>query len=190
MSNSEILVIRSIISWAKPVGHAQVAKPATPAKASTGWKFRLEEARIEDIQRAIKTRQITCEKVVQAYINRIRAYDGQCVAPVNPNDANDPKNHFPDIGKYTGTPMQPGVMQATISDPASQQTYGYIRGVKNAGRLRSLSTVNIRANARRHAKRPAISIPLKEPCPGDCPRTCEAFRAQPDGIEYCAGFET
>ncbi len=86
----------TLLPWAKPVSHAQVAKPATPAKASTPWKFRLEEARIEDIHRAIKTRQITCEKVVQAYINRVRAYDGQCVAPVNPNDANDPKNHFPD----------------------------------------------------------------------------------------------
>ncbi len=100
----------TLVPWAKPVSHAQVAKPATLAKASTPWKFRLEEARIEDIHRAIKTRQITCEKVVQAYINRVRAYDGQCVAPVNPNDANDPKNHFPEVAKYTGTPMQPGVM--------------------------------------------------------------------------------
>ena len=53
--------------------------------------------------------------------------------PVDPNDANDPKSFFPDVGKYTGTPLQPGVMQATISDPAKLQTYGYIRGVKNAG---------------------------------------------------------
>jgi hypothetical protein len=126
------------------VSYAQSAKPAPAAKASAPWKFRLEEARIEDIHRAIKSRQITCERLVQAYINRIRAYDGMCVTPVNPNDASDSNNFFPDVGKYTGTPLQPGVMQATVSDPAKLQTYGYIRGVKNAGQLRSLSTVNIR----------------------------------------------
>src|ERR687895_1312164 len=99
------------------VRYAQSANAPTASKASTPGKFRLEEARIEDIHRGIKSRQITCEKLVQAYINRIRAYDGMCVAPVNPNDPNDPNNFFPDVAKYTGTPLQPGVMQATISDP-------------------------------------------------------------------------
>lgn len=125
----------ALFSFAPPSAYAQSAKPAPAGKASAPWKFRLEEARIEDIHRAIKSRQITCEQLVQAYINRIRAYDGMCVAPVNPNDASDAKNFFPDIAKYTGTPLQPGVMQATVSDPAKQQTYGYIRGVKNAGQL-------------------------------------------------------
>lgn len=169
--------------WIDPLGHAQIAKPASAAKAPTPWKFRLEEARIEDLHRAIQTRQITCEKIVQAYIDRIRAYDGQCVAPVNPNDANDPKNHFPDIAKYTGTPMQPGAMQATVSDPATQQTYGYIRGVKNAGQLRSLSTVNIRGERSATCKATCDLHPSKGALPGTCPRACEAFRAQPDGIE-------
>ena len=62
--------------------HAQAATASAGSKASTPWKFRLEEARIEDIHRAIKSGQITCAKLVQAYINRIRAYDGMCVAPV------------------------------------------------------------------------------------------------------------
>jgi amidase len=102
---------------------AQVSRPSPASKASAPWKFRLEEARIEDIHRAIKSGQITCAKLVQAYINRIRAYDGMCVAPVNPNDASDPQNFFPDVAKYTGTPLQPGAMKATISDPAKLQTY-------------------------------------------------------------------
>jgi amidase len=172
-----------LISFTAPLSHAQVAKAATAAKASAPWKFRLEEARIEDIHRAIRTRQITCEKIVQAYINRIRAYDGQCVAPVNPNDASDPNNHFPDVGKYTGTPMQPGVMQATVSDPSKQQTYGYIRGVKNAGQLRSLNTVNIRGERSATCKATCDLHPSKGPLPNTCSQTCEAFRAQPDGIE-------
>ena len=76
--------------------YAQTAKPP-PAKAAAPWKFRLEEARIEDIHRAIRSRQITCAGLVQAYINRIRAYDGPCVAPVNPSDVSDPQNHFPSV---------------------------------------------------------------------------------------------
>ena len=162
---------------------AQSAAPAPAGKAPAPWKFRLEEARIEDIHRAIKSRQITCEQLVQAYINRIRAYDGMCVTPVNPNDANDPKNLFPDVAKYTGTPLQPGVMQATVSDPAKQQTYGYIRGVKNAGQLRSFSTVNIRGERSATCKATCDLHPSKGPLPGGCSPACEAFRAQPDGLE-------
>jgi hypothetical protein len=107
-----------LLNFASGLLYAQIAKPPAAGKASMAWKFRLEEARIEDIHRAIKSRQITCEKLVQAYINRIPAYDGMCVAPVNPNDASDPNNFFADVAKYTGTPLQPGVMQATISDPS------------------------------------------------------------------------
>src|SRR5688500_1832713 len=165
------------------LGYAQSVKPAPAGKASAPSKFRLEEARIEDIHRAIKSRQISCEKLVQAYINRIRAYDGMCVAPVNPNDANDPQNLFPDVAKYTGTPLQPGVMQATVSDPAKQQTYGYIRGVKNAGQLRSLSTVNIRGERSATCKATCDLHPSKGPLPSGCSPACEGFRAQPDGLE-------
>ena len=174
------------LNWAPDpqVAYAQGAKSAPAgSSAAAPWKFRLEEARIEDIHRAIKSRQITCEKLVQAYINRIRAYDGMCVAPVNPNDASDPQNLFPDVAKYTGTPLQPGVMQATVSDPTKQQTYGYIRGVKNAGQLRSLSTVNIRGERSATCKATCDLHPSKGPLPSGCSPACEAFRAQPDGIE-------
>jgi amidase len=158
--------------------HAQTAKPS-----ATAWKFRLEETKIEDIHRAIRSGQITCARLVQAYINRIRAYDGTCVAPADPNDGNDPKNHFPDVAKYTGTPLQPGVMQATISDPAKMQIYGTIRGLKNAGQLRSLSTVNIRGERCATCKGSCDLHPSKGPLPSGCNQACEAFRAQPDGLE-------
>jgi len=173
----------SLLNIVPGIIYAQVAKPPSAGKAPAPSKFHLEEARIEDIHRAIKSRQITCEQVVQAYLNRIRAYDGMCVAPVNPNDAGDPKNFFPDVAKYTGTPLQPGVMQATISDPAKLQTYGYIRGVKNAGQLRSLSTVNIRGERSAICKATCDLHPSKGALPNTCSHSCEAFRAQPDGLE-------
>jgi amidase len=172
-----------LLNFAPGLTYAQAAKPPPAGKAATPWKFRLEEARIEDIHRAIGSGQITCARLVQAYINRIRAYDGQCVAPVNPNDTSDPQNHFPDAAKYTGTPLQPGVMQATISDPAKLQIYGTIRGVKNSGQLRSLSTVNIRGERCATCKGHCDLHPSKGRLPSGCNPACEVFRAQPDGLE-------
>src|SRR5258708_6616422 len=42
-------------------------------------KFRIEEATIEDIQAAIQRGELTATRVVQLYLNRIRAYNGTCV---------------------------------------------------------------------------------------------------------------
>ena len=161
-----------------------LARPAfgqTPV--DTQWKFHLEEAKIEDVHRAIKLGQITCQGVVQAYINRIRAYDGACVELVNPNDANDPKSFFPNISQYTGTPLQPGTMRPTASDPSKLQMYGTIRGVKNAGQLRSLNTVNIRGERSVTCRAACDAHPSSGPLPSACNQACDAFRAQPDALE-------
>ena len=48
------------------------AAPAAPV-------FRLEEATIADIQRAILSRQITSTELVTQYLDRIKAYNGTCV---------------------------------------------------------------------------------------------------------------
>jgi amidase len=42
-------------------------------------KFHIEDASIADIQQAIKTKKITTVQVVNAYLDRIRAYNGVCV---------------------------------------------------------------------------------------------------------------
>src|SRR5437016_12693202 len=42
-------------------------------------KFRIEEATIEDIQTAILAGELTSTRVVQLYLNRIKAYNGTCV---------------------------------------------------------------------------------------------------------------
>ena len=41
--------------------------------------FRIEEATIDDIQAAILKSELTSTRVVQLYLNRIRAYNGTCV---------------------------------------------------------------------------------------------------------------
>ena len=60
----------SLLNIVPAIIYAQVAKPPSAAKAPAPSKFHLEEARIEEIHRAIKSRQITCEQVVQAYMDR------------------------------------------------------------------------------------------------------------------------
>src|SRR5216117_316523 len=42
-------------------------------------KFRIEEATIEDIQSAILRGELTSTRVVELYLNRIKAYNGPCV---------------------------------------------------------------------------------------------------------------
>ncbi|HET9831353.1 MAG TPA: amidase family protein [Vicinamibacterales bacterium] len=49
------------------------------AAASRGTSFTIEEATIQDIQSAILQGRLTSTDVVQAYLNRIKAYNGQCV---------------------------------------------------------------------------------------------------------------
>src|SRR5207248_2192122 len=50
----------------------QLASAQTP-------KFRIEETTIEDIQTAILKGELTSTRVVQLYLNRVKAYNGTCV---------------------------------------------------------------------------------------------------------------
>ena len=49
-----------------------------PGTAQTA-NFRIEEATIEDIQGAILRGELTSTRLVQLYLNRIKAYNGTCV---------------------------------------------------------------------------------------------------------------
>ncbi|HEV2200059.1 MAG TPA: amidase family protein [Bryobacteraceae bacterium] len=50
-----------------------------PLASAQTTKFRIEEATIEDIQAAILRGELTSTRVVQLYLNRIKAYNGTCV---------------------------------------------------------------------------------------------------------------
>ena len=50
---------------------------------STAWaEFTVEEATIDDIHNAIKSGEITCKGLVQAYMDRVKAYNGVCTTLV------------------------------------------------------------------------------------------------------------
>ena len=53
---------------------------SSQSRARTQEKFRVEEATIADIQKAIESRQITTVDLVKLYLARIKAYNGTCVS--------------------------------------------------------------------------------------------------------------
>ena len=60
---------------------------AAPTGALAAGKFHLEEATIEDIHNAIKSGEITCKGLVQAYMARVKAYNGVCTKLVTADGA-------------------------------------------------------------------------------------------------------
>jgi amidase len=48
-----------------------------------GSKFHLLDATIDDVQNAIKSRELTCTQLVELYLDRIKAYNGVCVSQPN-----------------------------------------------------------------------------------------------------------
>src|SRR5437667_10361749 len=61
------LVVASLILFVSGLASAQTAK------------LRIEEATIEDIQSSILRGELTSTRVVELYLNRIKAYNGPCV---------------------------------------------------------------------------------------------------------------
>ncbi len=172
--------------------------------------FHLVEATIGDIHNAIKTDQITCQGLVQAYIKRAAAYNGVCTQLVTRDGAPIPPAHgvvragspiafptntvpvssvLPDFDQYSGPPLEFGRMEATISDPGAQQQFGMRVGIPAAGQLNALETLNIRGERSVTCKAGCDTHPSKGALPGQCPMACEAFRQQPDALERAAELD-
>ncbi len=166
--------------------------------------FQIEETSIAGIQNAIKSGQTTCRAVVQAYIDRAKAYNGTCTALVTADGAPIPpavgtmragsriafptttvpvSSLFPNYGEYKGLPLELGRMESTISDPSVQQQWGMRVGIPNAGQLNALETINIRGERSVTCKGDFDKAPSDGPLPPNAPRVCEDFRKMPDALE-------
>jgi len=70
------LLIASATAGARAGGARAVqATGATPRVSS---RFHVEEATIADVHRAIQQGETTCRAMVEAYVERARAYNGAC----------------------------------------------------------------------------------------------------------------
>jgi amidase len=172
--------------------------------------FRLEEATIDELHRAIKAGQITCVEIVQHYIARARAYNGLCSllvtedggpipeavgavragAPLRfPTGTANASTILPDLDKYKGPPIEFGRMEPTASDPSVQQQYGMITGLANAGQLNALATLNIRGERSVTCRGEFDRHPSDGPLPPGAPPVCEHFRRLPDALERAAELD-
>jgi len=172
--------------------------------------FHLQEATIESIQTAITTGEMSCRAIVEAYINRAKAYNGVCTslvtsdgAPVAattgtvragaplafPTQTVAASTLFPDLDKYAGPPLDFGRMESTVSDPTVRQQAGMRVGIPNAGQVNALETLNIRGERSVSCKGAFDAHPSTGPLPPGAPPECEAFRQQPDALERAAELD-
>ncbi len=180
-----------------------------PTKAPAG-AFHLQEATIDDVQRAIQAGAVTCKQVVQAYVDRARAYNGICTklvtqdgaaaAPASgairagaplvfPTQTTPITSVLPNFDQYKGLPIGYGTMEPTKSDPSVQQQYGMLNGVSDAGQINALSTLNLRGERSVSCKAQCDAPLSSGALPAHCPAACEEFRKQPDALERAAELD-
>jgi amidase len=171
-------------------------------------KFTLEEVTIDGIHAGIKAGEVTCTQIVEAYVNRARAYNGVCSKLVTEDGSRIPaaagyisagavkkfptetiamNKVMPEFGKYKGLTPDYGRMEPTISDPTVMQQFGMVVGIPNAKQVNALETLNLRGER---------SVSCKAECdlatgdlPAKCPAVCDAFRKLPDALEVAAALD-
>src|SRR4029453_4906623 len=172
--------------------------------------FRVEEATIDELHRAIKDGRTTCVVVVKQYLERVRAYNGvasmlvtadgapvaaapgtvRAMAPLRfPTETVKASTIFPDLDQYRGPPLEYGRMEPTASDPGVKQPVGMIVGMPEAGELNALATLNIRGERSVVCRGDYDRHPSEGPLPPDAPAVCEIFRRQPDALEQAAALD-
>jgi amidase len=172
--------------------------------------FAVEEATIEGVQSAIRDGRTTCRAVVQAHLDRARAYNGICTALVTEDGKPVPalKGYvragkpivyptrtvkaatiFPDLARYQGLPLEFGRMEKTVSDPGVWTQMGMRVGLPDAGQINALETLNIRGERSVTCKGEFDRHPSKGSLPKGAPAVCEKFRQQPDALERAAELD-
>jgi amidase len=185
--------------------------PRATSPARGAGPFHVEEATIADLHRAIQQGETTCRAIVQTYIERARAYNGTCTQLVTrdgaaitagagavragsatsfPSSTTAAGSVLPRLDEYAGPPIDFGRMEATSSDPTVQQQYGMVVGIRNAGQINALSTLNIRGERSVSCKAQCDLPPASGSLPASCPKACDDFRKQPDALERAAALDS
>ena len=187
----------------------QSVKPPDVAAQSRA-RFEVEEATIASIHAAITSGQTTCRAVVQAYIDRARAYNGVCTALLTkdgadvtpatgyvragaplmfPTRAVKASTILPDLDQYKGLPLDFGRMERTVSDPSVRAQMGMRVGIPDVRQLNALETLNIRGERSVTCKGAFDAHPSTEALAVGAPPECEKFRRQPDALERAAELD-
>jgi len=188
-----------------------VALPALRQQTQAQARFEIVEATIADVHRAIQQGQLTCRQLVQAYVDRARAYNGvsdrlvtrdgapipaprgtvRAGAPLRfPTETVAVSTLLPSFDQYQGPPIEFGRMEPTASDPDVQQQYGMTVGTPNSGQINALGTLNLRGERSVTCKGDRDRHPSRGALPAGSPAVCEEFRRQPDALERAAELDT
>jgi amidase len=180
------------------------------AGAALDQGFRLEEATIDELHRAIASGEATCVAVVRHYLDRVRAFNGvgsvlvtaagDTIPPAAGAVRGGTKLSFPthtvraseilpDLDKYQGPPLEYGRMEPTASDPNVAQQFGMIVGMAEAGQVNALGTINIRGERSVTCRGDFDRHPSLGPLPPGAPAVCEYFRHLPDALERAAELD-
>jgi amidase len=172
--------------------------------------FRLEEATIDDFHAAIRSGKTTCQATVEAYLARVRRYngvsswlvtkDGVTVGETTgalragvrlrfPTETVKASTILPELDCYTGPPIEYGRMESTASDPAVMQQFGMIVGIPDSGQVNALATLNIRGERSVVCGGEYDRHPSLGPLPPGAPPICEYFRHLPDALERAAELD-
>ena len=172
--------------------------------------FRIEEATIADMHRAIQRGVTTCQGIVRAYLARARTYNGvsdrlvttdgrpipaargtvRAGSPLTyPTETVAISSLLPDVDKYEGPPIELGRMETTASDPDVDQQYGMTVGTPDSRQINALGTLNLRGERSVTCKGDRDRHPSKGSLPAGSPAVCEEFRKQPDALERAAELD-
>jgi Asp-tRNA(Asn)/Glu-tRNA(Gln) amidotransferase A subunit family amidase len=173
-------------------------------------KFRLEEATIDGLHRAILAGEATVVEVVNRYLERVRALNGVASFLVTADGAPVPEatgavragaplrfpietakasTILPELDRYKGPTLEFGRMEPTASDPFVKQQYGMIVGIPSAGQVNALGTLNIRGERSVTCKGEFDKHPSLGALPLGAPPVCEYFRHLPDALERAAELD-
>ena len=180
------------------------------SQGGDAFQFRLEEATISDVHRAIQEGQLTCLGLVEMYLDRAKAYngvtnqlvtlDGEPVSAVPgmvragavleyPTETVAVTEILPDFDQYEGRPIEFGRMEPTASDPSVYAQYGMTVGMPDAGQTNALGTLNLRGERSVTCKDDADLPPSAGPLPAGSHAVCEDFRQYPDALETAMGLD-
>jgi Asp-tRNA(Asn)/Glu-tRNA(Gln) amidotransferase A subunit family amidase len=172
--------------------------------------FQIEEITIAGIHEAIQQGRTTCVGVVQAYLDRAKAYNGVSNWLVTADGATIPKppgqvragsplafptktipiaSLLPNFSEYAGPAIEFGRMEATASDPEVMQQYGMTVGIPNAGQVNALGMFNVRGERSTTCKGARDTHPSKGALPAGSPKVCEELRKMPDALERAAELD-
>jgi Asp-tRNA(Asn)/Glu-tRNA(Gln) amidotransferase A subunit family amidase len=172
--------------------------------ATNNDKFEVLEASIDDLHNSILSGQTKVFKVVQKYIDRIRAYNGVSSMLVTKDGHEAPEvdgvvrggvqirfptktkkvaEVLPNFEKYKGPQLEFGRMETTASKPDVYQQFGMVAGIPKSGQVNALSTLNIRGERSVTCWGEYDRHPSEGPLPEGAPPACEVFRHFPDALE-------